>query len=224
MTAAVLALGAMTGTSQAVPTFTLGNNPQAQEENILFQTTQTGSTVFGVTNTTNVSVAFSSTTDILHVVANGQANLTAADGFLNNISIALDPLGDFADMILDPQGAACGTLANPTPCNGNNSTNAVVTVVASDGTFQFALTIGNGNNFFTVVAAAGEELQRVTIDSDTAITDLGFENLKQPRISGVDAGGGGGGGGGTPVPEPGAIMVFGTALLGLGLLRRKARA
>ena len=45
--------------------FTLGNNPQPGEENILLNSGDVGSPIFGLTNQTNLPVSFSSTTDTL---------------------------------------------------------------------------------------------------------------------------------------------------------------
>ena len=64
-------------------TFTIGNNPQQDEENILLNNGTTGTTVFGLTNQTQLQVAFSSTTDILVEPSSGQARVEAQDGLLN---------------------------------------------------------------------------------------------------------------------------------------------
>jgi len=66
--------------------FQLGNHPQPNEENILFGSNQTGSTVFGFTNHSNTQVQFSSTTDTLVVTSSGQAKVTAMDGLVNDIT------------------------------------------------------------------------------------------------------------------------------------------
>src|SRR5262245_35382391 len=56
----VMALAAGVGLAQADMTFTLGNVPQANEENILLNSGDTGATVFGTTNQSGLSVSFSS--------------------------------------------------------------------------------------------------------------------------------------------------------------------
>lgn len=54
-------------------TFTIGNNPQQDEENILLNNGTIGTTVFGLTNQTQLQVPFSSTTDMLVEPSSGQA-------------------------------------------------------------------------------------------------------------------------------------------------------
>jgi hypothetical protein len=51
--------------AHATVIFTLGNNPQPVEENILLNSGDVGSPIFGLTNQTNLPVSFSSTTDTL---------------------------------------------------------------------------------------------------------------------------------------------------------------
>lgn len=144
--------------------FTTGNVPQPNEENILFGTTQSGSTVTGTGNKSGLVVDFSSTTDTLMTTALGQAKVTASDGFINNISIT-SPGNTFTDLIFNPE---------------NGTGTADVTVLATDGKFTFSYVLGNGNNFLTITTDHGETISSVTVD-DTA----GFPDLKQPRISGL---------------------------------------
>jgi hypothetical protein len=100
--------------------FTFGNNPQPNEENVLFTTDQTGSTVFGFTNHSNTQVQFSSTTDTLVVSSNGQAKVGAMDGLVNDITLTV-PGHTFLDFILNPFKPAA-----------NND--LMISVTMSDGT------------------------------------------------------------------------------------------
>src|SRR5262245_32986087 len=61
--------------------FELGNNPQPDEENILFEDSETGSPIFGATSKTDVAIRFASLTgQTLFQNAKGQAILeNAAD-------------------------------------------------------------------------------------------------------------------------------------------------
>ena len=64
------------------------SDPQADEQNVLYSASQTGTSITGLTNQTNTSVLFTST-ETLQTTALGQANLTATDGLINNVTIAV---------------------------------------------------------------------------------------------------------------------------------------
>ena len=174
-------------------TFTLGNNPQSDEENVLLNSGASGTTVFGLTNQTQLQVAFSSTTDILVEPSSGQARVEAQDALLNNITISI-PDGSFHDIILNPFFGS-GT--------------ATVTVTTTNNeVFNFAYTLSNGQNFLTIVADPGTRIFSVTINAPG-----GFTDLRQPRISGAAAN----------VPEPTTMLLFGLGLLGTATRLRKRK-
>jgi len=190
---AIVVLAAAQAFGNAV--FTLGNNPQPNEQNILFTSFQTGKTVDGFTNMTNTLVQFSSTTDTLVVTAVGQAKVTAADGLINDITVTV-PGFLFQDFILNP--------FNPVL---NNDLKVFVTM--SDGTvFNFGPYGSiNGNNFLTITTSGGELIQSVTVDSI-----FGFDDLRLPRVSGL-----------APVPEPSSLLLLVSSVLGVAQVLRRER-
>ena len=177
-------------------TITVGNSPQQNEENILLNNGSTGNLVFGVTNQTNLQVAFSSTTDMLVEPSSGQARVEALDGLVNNITISI-PNGTFGDIILNPFFGS--------------GTADVTIVTANNEVFSFSYTLTNGQNFLTIVANPGTAIFSVTINATG-----GFTDLRQPRISGAAVNG-------SNVPEPRTMLLFGTGLLGVATAARKFR-
>jgi hypothetical protein len=174
-------------------TFTTGNHPQPDEKNILLNSGGTGNPVFGTTNMSSITVAFSSSTDTLTEPSSGQARVGAMDGLVNDVSISI-PGGDYTDLIINPFG-----IEDP-PAN--------VSVFTDLGnTYNFMYDLGVGNNFLTIVADGGEKILSTDINSAA-----GFDDLRQPRISGTEIG--------TPsaTPEPCSL-----ALLGMGALPLAAR-
>src|SRR5207248_2883778 len=119
---AIAVVVALVGQARAGIIFQLGNNPQPGEENILLNTGTTGATVFGMTQNSMLTAAFSSTTDTLTEPSNGQARVEAVDGLVNNISISV-PGHTFGDLIIN---------------SFNGTGTAMLTAVANDGTATFS--------------------------------------------------------------------------------------
>src|SRR5947207_5881964 len=189
MIAAVL----LPAVSWATITFTLGNNPQPGEENVLLNQGETGAIVTGETNQSHIGVNFVSPAgQTLTIPANGQARIEATSGgsqvALSNIDFFL---ASFTDAIFNMHiGGTIGTSGG------------AATIKAFDnlgGTSSFTTTLGNGENFLTVVASNGESI----VDIDIAYP-TGFTDLRQVRISGA----------GSAVPDTGSTL----GLLFLSLL------
>ena len=174
--------------------FTTGNHPQPNEENILFNSDQMGTTIDAFTNRSGTMVQFSSTTDTL-IGTGGQSDVDAMHGLINDIMIMV-PGHTFRDLIINPfKPASNGDL--------------IVMVVTNTGSFMHTYGKTNGNNFLTITTVGGEVIDSVTIDSAS-----GFQDLKQPRISGIS--------GVTIIPEPSSLLMLGSGLISLaGVLRRK---
>jgi hypothetical protein len=193
----------LTNSVQAGILFELGNHPQPVEENILLNSAGSGATIIGHTDNSGVAVQFASTTDVLVAPSSGQAKVGAEDGKVNNVTVSV-PGYNFQDFI--------GNLFK-----GSGTAN--INVVADEpggGTlnFPFSLTLGNGEHFFTIIAQDGESIASITIDATG-----GFQDLRQPRISGLApdinphvA----------PVPEPATFTImFGLAAVVLGNRSRR---
>jgi hypothetical protein len=101
---------------------------------------------------------------------------------------------------------------------------ALVTVTDNFGA-PFSFVLGNGENFLTMVAVAGEFITDIKVIHDPSAPAgeaFGFNSFKQPRVSGLctlvgtscTA---------VPVPEPSAIGILGLGALGILALKRKSK-
>jgi hypothetical protein len=165
------------GQGKADTIFTLGNNPQPGEENVLLNQGTFGTTVFGTTNQTGHLVQFTSTQTLIEP-ANGQArieatNVTGSQVGLTNITISV-PGGSYGDLIFNPD--ITGTIGEP----GGTLHVSVTDNLGHVAPFDY--TLSNGNNFLTITSANGE---RIVSTSLSYSLDTGFTDLRQVRISGA---------------------------------------
>src|SRR5437879_2108549 len=131
--------------AHATLTFSPGNHPQPDEENILLNDGTTGNPVFGMTNMSGITVGFSSTTDMLTEPASGQARVGSTDQSLNELNIYI-PGGDYLDLIINPF------------LGDNPDGPATVNVTTNMGGGSFVYSLSNGNNFLTIFASGGEKI------------------------------------------------------------------
>jgi hypothetical protein len=199
--ASAIMLGVGITMAHASVTFLPGNNPQPDEINILFGASESGSTIHGAAG--GIDVAFSSAVDTLFQKSKGQAEIfnTSNPPSANLTDLTVTPAESFTDFIVDLNKANGSTLN--------------ITVNGFDGTTPetntFSFTGKNGSNFITILASGGETMTSINFNSP----DTGWEQFKQPRISGLV---------GAVIPETSTWIMMALGFAGLGFAGyRKAR-
>jgi hypothetical protein len=217
----VIGIFALAGASPASATviFTPGNNPQPGEQNILFKTVQTGTTVNGFTNITGTMFTFSST-QTLFTDAHGAAEITSTGtentSALTNIDIKAASGFAFTDFIFNLMKGSSNS-ATATVTADFNGTNLPPSATNPDTSFP----VNNGGNFLTITTAGGEFFNEIKISMNGSDT---FESFKQPRVSGLCTLGANNTTCTTiPTPEPTTLSLLGIGLVGLGLAGRRKR-
>lgn len=178
-----------------------GNVPQIDSNLVrnpcgLSSLTGSGNPVFGCLNDDHAQLVQIGSDESLEITG-GQAELTATDGLLSQLSISLVDSAALGTAIFDIDASADGFI---TFADGSGT----------DGTYALD---GNGSNFFTATGIAGDFLSFTTYDSNMNEADI-VVDVKQIRL------------GIAPIPEPEtyALMMAGLAALGFVARRRKLRS
>ena len=172
-------------------------------ENVLAETSNTGTVVQGTTNQTDSLVNVSSSTSLSLADANGQARVTAqSGGTFSDFLISLPNLETFTSLAFNMQNL-----------QGSTGTVTLTTREINNQLTQTLYTIGSGSNFFGVVAINGQQIVSV---GDLLPGGVQFEALQQIRIGGI-----GDEGDIAAVPEPASMILLGSGLLGLAARARR---
>ena len=187
-----------------------GNVPQP-DENVLLGGNLVGMQIIGSTNQTASAVLFESSSQFLADPSSGQARIEAREAAdINAAQVAID--GDIAISLADPslafQSLVLNTFIGGGLGAGGDLSFTVFGLDAGGSPISETFgpeTIGNGSNFFTLTATAGQLMKSVTINPGA---NASYADLRQVRIGGI-------------VPEPSSV-VLGALLLALTVFGRKA--
>lgn len=194
-----------------------GNNPGPNQENVQFDVDAVGTMVQGITNQLASAVDFTSSSQFLATPSSGQARVEAREGndinsnqiaIDDSITVSLPNAGvSFGDLIFNAFiGGGLGSGGSLTiVVSGVDSNNLPVSTTFTQDSDGDPLMLGNGQNFFTVLASDGQRITSVEISPDA---NSSYADLRQIRISNV-------------IPEPASCLIGGLGLLIFVAKRRR---
>ena len=194
-----------------------GNVPEPGEENILLGGNTVGSLIMGTTNQSGATVLFQSPSQFLLVPASGQARIEAlVSNDINSGQLAIDDSItvslassnlSFGDLIFNSFiGGGLGAGGSLTVVvNGFDSNNGPLSQTFTLDDDGDPLSLGNGSNFYTVLASGGDRMTSVEISPNIGST---YADLRQIRISQI-------------APEPGSMVLM---LLGFVFVLTRRRS
>jgi hypothetical protein len=226
--AAALLLG-IASTASANIVFDPGNHPQANEENILFTGGETGLVLTdGQVDHTGAGVNFTTLGSPLQVLrqdSGGQAQIFCLLNCTDNSAIGGPNMDQQLSSISMRAGLLNGQATAWTDAiiNLENGLGTALVTVTDNFGAPFTYVLGNGQNFLTMIAEPGSGEFITRIDVTNAITGdpFGFDQFKQPRVSGLCILGDTGCAT-VNVPEPGSLALLSIGALGtLYTVRRR---
>jgi len=226
--------------AHATITFSPTNSPQPNEENIMFEAADLvpGLTQTGDTNQTNSPVIFDTnfakpaaslggagTGQFIAADGIGQGNIVCETGGTACVdnSAALNPTANMQlnSLEMKPGAGFAWTDVVANPDFGIGTMNVFVQDNMGNN-FDFMLT--KGSNFFTLVASGGEVITDVQMTQEAGTSaPFGWNDFKQPRVSGVCALNAAGTSCTPLIPEPGSLALLLGGLLGMGWLGYRRR-
>jgi hypothetical protein len=207
--------------------FDTGNDPGGVE-NVLFNDSASGSDIIGPATTLRGHLAGTATATCasgkLCVDVVGQESLVVNNSGGGQATIEAAPGGGaastgytYADIFLTiPPGGVYTKIVFALSTDAQTTSDFTITVTEGNGqTNQASYTLDSGNNFFTVVAIAGQDIRNVNLTANTGE----FDTLKQLRIGGFPTT--------NPpnaIPEPTSVVLLSSMVAGVALLRKRFKA
>jgi hypothetical protein len=206
--------------------FHIGDVGGIGETNILFNSkvlpNGPGTMIAGFDKKIHTQVDFSTTPPPDIFSSGGQSDIDPVPDtdVIHNLTITVPGGGSWDDFILNPgtnkQASSHGgddLFAEVTLTNGDTAKFGPWGTKDSGNNFLTICMVGTGKDGCVPASDTGEGTQPDVVKI-VLTSAMGFADLKQPRISGIE--------GGVVVPEPSSMLLQGSGMLALaGLLRRK---